>query len=91
VLHLFLWPAAATVLVEAAEFYAAEGERDEAERLLTAILAEDPTATPAVLRLAALYVAAGRTGDARALLEQAARRLPDDERVRRALTDLPEP
>lgn len=87
-LHLFLWPEIGAVVLEAAEFMVEEGRAAEAEQALRAVLEEDPAAGWAALRLAQLYGASGRTGEARRVLEEAARRLPDDDRIRRALSDL---
>ncbi|MDR7551183.1 MAG: O-antigen ligase family protein [Armatimonadota bacterium] len=87
-LYMLLWPQVASLLVEAAEHYRTKGDRAEAERLLAAVVAEDPAAVTAALRLAELYVARGRPAAARAVLEGVARHRPVDARIRQALDAL---
>lgn len=88
-LHLFLWPEILPLVLDAAEFAVEAGDVARAERMLEQVLAEDPSAIPAALRLSALYVSSGRPAAARAVLEEAARHVPGDERIRRALVELP--
>jgi O-antigen ligase/tetratricopeptide (TPR) repeat protein len=87
-LYLILWPDVIGLFQDAAAFSAERGDVTGATQLLEQLVADDPTVVDAVLQLSALYVAANRTSDARALLEATVRRNPSDSRLAIALDGL---
>ncbi len=88
-LYARLWPQVTALFLDAADMSARQGDLSRAGEILQQLLVEDPTAVPASLRLASVYLQQGRPSDARRVLEAAAARVPDNADIRAALDHLP--
>ncbi len=88
ILYAQLWPEVTSVFMDAAESSVNQGDFPQAVKILRELLLEDPASVPAAVRLAALYVQVGRSGDAREVLEATAARVSDNGELRAALQKL---
>jgi len=88
VIYQPLWQKVVDLVMERAELFVRRGARAEATRILGELLAEDPGAVRAAVRLAALYQEIGRLDEARAVLKAADAHAPDSAEIQAALKAL---
>ncbi len=88
IIYTRLWPEVTYLFLDAAALSVRRGDVPHAAQVLQDLLAEDPSAVPAALRLSTIYRQLGRSADARRVLEAVAARLPDNAEIRAALDAL---